>query len=194
MAIRKRQGVYLFNANMMNDPSAMEGADFPDDWVKSYRVSEDRKAVVLCDTGERLDVSSMVRLSVYDPSSGGKSAEAENAIVVIGSDYKGRIIVLDRWSKNCGFAAAIEQWHKMNDKWKCWQNWFEAVGAHKEVDELIRMRENDPCRFCKNIHLKIRPRQVLPPSGSKEDRIRDFAQLAFEEGRVYIGEHMTDLR
>src|SRR5215831_2190731 len=86
MAIRKRQGVYLFNANMMNDPSAMEGADFPDDWVKSYRVSEDRKAVVLGDTGERLDVSSMVRLSVYDPSSGGKTAEAENAIVVIGSD------------------------------------------------------------------------------------------------------------
>lgn len=193
-AMRERQGPYLFNANMMNDPSAMEGADFPDHWLRTYRMSDDRHAVILEGRGQRIELSSLVRTSVYDPSSGGRAAECENAIVVIGCDPEGRIIVLDRWAKNCGFAAAIEQWHVMNDKWRPWQNWFEAVGAHKEVAELVQLRDPGPCRICGKTHLKLRPRQVLPPSGSKEDRIRDFAGPAFETGRVYLGEHMLDLR
>ncbi len=192
MVMKKRQGTYLFNANMMNNPTAGEDTDFPESSVKKYRISEDRKACILLDTNERVELASLVRLSVYDPSSGGISAEAENAIVVIGHDPLGRILALDRWSKNCGFGRAIEQWHVMNDKWKCWRNWFEAVGAHKEVGPQILAREN-PCKSCGKTHLKIRARPINPPPGNKEDRIRDMAQPSFEEGRVYIAEHMTDL-
>lgn len=199
-AMKKRQGTYLFNANMMNDPSAGTDCDFQDTWIKSYQITEDRQAVILSDTGERIELSSLVRISVYDPSSGGASAEAENAIVVTGTDRKARIIVLATWSKNCGFGHAIEHWHLLNDKWKCWNNFYEAVGAHKEVGEMIHMRQ-DPCQYityggkrCEQHHRKIRPHPINPPPGSKEDRIRDLAQPAFEEGRVYIGEGMTELR
>ena len=191
--MRKRQGNYLFNANMLNQPTAEEGADFAEDWIKTYHINEDRKTITLLDTNERLELNQLVRLSVYDPSSGGKTAEAENGIVVIGTDFKGRIIVLDNWSQNCGFHHSIEQWHRMNDHWQCWHNWFEAVGAHKEVGEQTIHREN-PCKQCGKIHRKIRPRPIIPPPGSKEDRIRDLAQPAFEEGRVYLGEGMTKLR
>jgi hypothetical protein len=43
------------------------------------------------------------------------------------------------------------------------------------------------------VHIKMRPRAILPPPGPKEDRIRELAGPAFEEGRVYIGEHQTAL-
>jgi hypothetical protein len=191
--MRKRMGTYMFNCQMMNNPTAREGADFLDEWIKTYTVNEDRRSITLSDTGEKVEVAHLVRLSVYDPSSGGKSAAAENAIVTIGVDRKGRIIVLAVWSKNCGFGMAVEQWHILNDKWRCWQNFYEAVGAHKEVGEIIRMRET-PCRICEKTHRPMRARPINPPSGSKEDRIRDYAQVAFESGRVYLAIWMTKLR
>jgi hypothetical protein len=207
-SMKKRQKTYLFNANMMNDPTAGDDTDFPESWIRSYQISEDRQALLidkLDDKGrvirnergepeiERIELASLVRTLVYDPSSGGNSAEAENAMVVIGTDRKARIFVLARWSKNCSFRQAIEQWFVFNDKWKPWQNWYEAVGAHKEVEEILRMCEN-PCKNCGKNHARIRPRKLMPPPGSKEDRIRDLAQTAMEEGRVYIPLGMTDLR
>jgi len=198
MAMKKRMGTYLFNANMRNNPTAGEDTDFPEAWVKKYRIAEDRRGVILLDTMERVEARGLVRVTVFDPSSGGKSAAAENAIVVIGCDRKGRILVLDRWAKNCSFGQAVEHWHVMNDKWKCWRHWYEAVGAHKEVGEKFKERPDYqgtavPCPYCTKVHLKMRPRAILPPPGPKEDRIRELAQPAFEEGRVYIGEHHTDL-
>jgi len=191
--MRQRMGTYQFGCLMLNNPTPKEGADFPDEWIKTYSISEDRRSLITSDTHERIEASSLVRLSVYDPSSGGKQARAENAIVVTGTDRKGRIFVLGTWSKNCGFGKSVEQWHVLNDKWRCWGNWFESVGAHKEVDEIIRMR-SQPCIYCGKVHRPIRARAIKPPSGSKEDRIRDLAQPAFEQGRIYIGEGMTKLR
>lgn len=192
-AIRKRTKTYLFNANYMNDPTTKEGTDFQPEWIQTYRISDDRRFAILNNTGERVSLANLVRISIYDPSAGGKNAEAENAIVVAGMDYKRRILALEAWSKNCGFGAAIEQWHILNDKWHCWKNYYEAVGAHKAAGEMIRMRQN-PCPICKKNHVHIRAEELRPDDRSKEDRIRALAQPAFEEGRVYIGEHMVALR
>lgn len=198
MAMKKRMGTYLFNANMRNNPTAGEDTDFPEAWVKKYRINEDRRSLTLLDVNQRVERSSLVFITVLDPSSGGKSAEAENAIIVIGCDRKGRILVVDAWAKNCSFGAAVERWHVMNDKWRCWRQWYEAVGAHKEVGEKFKERADyqgiaQPCPYCSKVHIKMRPRPILPPPGPKEDRIRELAQPAFEEGRVYIGEHHTTL-
>jgi len=135
-----------------------------------------------------------VRIIVYDPSSGGKHAEAENAIVVAGMDHRRRILALDLWSKNCGFGRAIEEWHRLNDKWKPWRNWYEAVGAHKSVDEILKMRKMDVCDWCQKVHKKLRAYAIKPDDRNKEDRIRALAQPAFEEGRVFIGTHLQKLR
>lgn len=191
-SMKKRQKTYLFNANMMNNPTAGEDTDFPETWIKTYKISEDRRALILSDTGERVEVVSLIRYSVYDPSSGGASAEAENAIIVIGIDARGRIFVLVAWSKNCAFGRAVEQWHVINDKWRCRKNFYEAVGAHKEVGEKLREREN-PCKLCGKTHRHLKGEPILPPPGNKEDRIRDLAQPAFEEGRVYVSEGMAAL-
>jgi hypothetical protein len=195
MQMKKQMKTYLFNANMMNDPSSGEDTDFKPDWIKTYRISEDRCAAILGDTNERVELATLLRIGVHDPSSGGVSAESQNAIVFIGCDTKGRILVLDRWAKNCSFGTAVERVHVMNDKWRLWRMYYEAVGAHKEVGDKYKDRVNadETCRICKKIHKRLRPRPIQPPPGSKEDRIRDYAQVPFEEGRVYIGEWMTDL-
>jgi len=194
-ALRKRMGTYLFNANMVNNPTAKDGGDFPT--YDTYRMSEDRQYAIL-DIGdgdeEKVRLADLVRVIVYDPSSGGKQAEAENAIVVAGMDSKRRILALDVWAKNCGFGLAIENWHRLNDKWKPWRNWYEAVGAHKAVDEMMKMRPQGVCTSCGKVHRKLRAYAIKPDDRNKEDRIRALAQPAFEEGRVFIGTHLQKLR
>jgi hypothetical protein len=200
--IRKRMGPALWAANMMNDPATPGSTDFPDEWVQSFTVSEDGKAVVIGSgpTREVISLRNLVRISVYDPSAGGKGASAENAICTAGMDSKRRVFVLDIWSKNCGFGTAIEQWHRMNDKWNCWRNYFEAVGAHKTVEEQVRLRKPGPCdvvrdgKTCGKVHRRLNPKKINPDSKSKEDRIRALAQPAFEEKRVFIRIGMEKLR
>lgn len=189
--MKKRMRTYLFNANMMNAPSVGDDRDFRPEWMGRYHIAQDRRGLVIEGTGERVELVDLLRTSFYDPSVGGIAAQAENAIVVIGVDWKGRIFVLDTWSKNCTLGQAVERWHVMNDKWHCAKNHYEAVGAHKEVGEKFRERPN-PCR-CGKIHRRIRPLPILPPPALKEDRIRDYAQVPFEEGRVWMGTWMTDL-
>lgn len=197
--IRKRTKEYLFAANYMNDPTMPGSADFDADWIRTYQVDEKSPSFAILDDGQRVSLPSLVRVSVYDPSSGGRMADSENAIVVAGQDSKGRILVIDAWSANCGFGEAIDQWRKMNDRWKCWQNWFEGIGAHKEVEEVARMSDSGSaeCPFCKKRHTPLRPKRIEMGgmSGrSKEDRIRSLAQPAFEERRVYLRLGMEKLR
>lgn len=203
-AMRRRQKTYLFNANMMNNPTAKEGTDFPADWIQSYTISEDRKHLILEGTGEIVPLASLLRISIYDPSAGGQMAEAENAIIGGGMDIKGRIFALEAWSKKCGFGLAIEKWHEMNDHWHFAYNFYEAVGAHKAVAEIIRTRESawgGVCQFptergkvCGKHHGKLRPKELVPDSRTKEERILALAQPAFEELRVFIGAWMQKLR
>lgn len=197
-SIRRREGDYQFNANFMNDPTAPEGADFPPHWVKEYVISDDRTALIVDD--ERIPIMSLARVSVYDPSAGGKTARSENAICIAGMDSKRRIFCLEEWAKNCGFGEAIEEWHRFNDKWRPWKNWYEAVGAHKAVTEIVKLRRYDEdCPTCKKSHRKLNP-IPFTPSGrgegekSKEERIRSLAQAAFEEGRVYLRAGQEKLR
>lgn len=195
MQMKKQMGTYLYNANMMNNPSAGEDTDFKPAWIKTYRISEDRRAAILSDTGERVELATLMRISFYDPTVGGVSAESENAIGVGGCDWKGRILLLDRWAKNCSIGTSVERWHVINDKWRAGYNYYESVGAHKEVGEKFKDRNHadGKCRQCGKVHRTMRPKPIIPPPGLKEDRIRDYAQTPFEEGRIYIGEWMTDV-
>lgn len=203
---RKRMGDYLFNCNMMNRPTMPEGGDFQESWVKTYRLNEDRRTLLPEDDSGTVTALDLVRVSFYDPSSGGTSARAENAIIVAGMDYRRRVFVLEAWSKNCGYGHAIENWHDINDRLKCWRNLFEDVGSQKEILEIVNMRAN-PCQFqkrwqkgsgevCGKTHRPLKPVPHRPPGGSqnKEERIRMLAQAAFEERRVYIDYRMEKLR
>lgn len=189
--MRKRMRTYLFNANIENNPSAGEGSELKP--IHTYTIDQDDRRYLVLEDGEKVLLSNLLRISIYDPSSGGTQAEAENAIVIAGMDWKHRVFFLDAWSKNCGFGRAIEEWHVLNDKWRCAYNYFESVGAHKEVDEMLRMRPAR-CQFCGKDHRKIRPKPIQPPPGNKEDRIRDYMQPACEEDRIYVGEHLRELK
>lgn len=196
-SIRRREGEYHFAAQYMNDPTAPESVDFPPSWVKTWRPKDGSPNIaILEDCGEEVRIDHLVKISFYDPSAGGKMASAENAVVITGMDRKRRILVLDNWSRNCGFGEALEQWHVLNDKWAPWKNYYEAVGPHKEVTEIEKMRP-PICLYCHKAHTKrLNPKEHRPSggSGSKEDRIRALAQQAFEEGRVYLKLGMEKLR
>src|SRR6185369_3522180 len=85
-------------------------------------------------------------------------------------------------------------------KWRTWKNHFEAVGAHKAVTEIVKLRKYDePCEVCSKSHRRLNPIPLTPQGRgegdkSKEERIRSLAQPAFEEGRIYLREGMEKLR
>lgn len=207
--IRQRQGDYKYFCQYMNDPTPPEGADFPPSWVKSYVVSEDGRTIIPSDGTPQVALASLLRMSFYDVSAGGKSASAENAIVVAGMDSKRRIFELSSRSGNSPIGQAIEWWHELNDQFICYHNHYEQVGAQKSVEDVIRERNAQPaCSHCKAghpalngdkprpPHRKLQPIGIKPPGGSlnKEDRIRMFAQAAFQEGRVYLRQGEDKLR
>jgi hypothetical protein len=137
----------------------------------------------------------LARISFNDPSSGGKSAECEHAICCLGTASDGRKFAFKIWSANAGFREAAEQWFRLNDQFITWPNFFEAVGAHKELATVIMLRQNEPeCSICKSKHRRLNPVPVSPPGGSvnKEDRILTYCQQDFEEGRIYI--HENDIK
>ena len=97
---------------------------------------------------------------------------------------------------------AAEEWHVKNDRFRCYHNHYEKVGAQKVAEDLERERNwsqigvrGPVCRRCGQDHFRIEPIGVVPPGGkSKEERIRMFAQAPFQEGRVYIYEGMIKLK
>lgn len=200
--LERRLGPYRFACNYMNAPNYPEGADFHPGWIKEYKISEDKKTLIPSDGSPPIIVGKLLRMSFYDVSAGGKSASAENAQVLAGMDALRRIFVLIAWGKNCTIGEAIENWHKLNDKLRCYKNHYEQVGAQKVVEDLIRERnlgsigpKGPMCRTCGESHYRISPVAVKPPGGkSKEERIRMFAQEAFEQGRVYVHESMLKLK
>lgn len=200
--LEKRLGPYRFACNFMNAPNLPEGADFRPAWIKEYKISEDKKTIIPSDGSPSIAVGKLLRMSFYDVSAGGVSATAENAQVVAGMDSMKRIFCLVAWGKNCTIGEAVENWHRLNDKLHCYKNHYEYVGAQKVVEDLIKERnlgaigpKGPICRTCGESHYRITPLPVKPPGGkSKEERIRMFAQEAFEQGRVYLHESMLKLK
>ena len=195
--IESREGVYKFACQYMNDPTPPEGADFPPSLIKFYDVSEDKRTMIPEDGTPPVTLSTLTRISMYDPSSGGKSATAENSIGVGGIHNDRRIFILDSWAKNCGYEEAIERWHTLKDQFITAQDFYELVGAQKSIEDLVRTRRLQPfCVICgagksaasKAPHRVLKPIAEKPAGGNmqKEDRIRLYAQSAFEQGRVYI--------
>jgi len=198
---RRQQKDYKFSCQYLNTPSTPAGADFPADLVKSYKIetSSDGKMnrIVPNDGTPPLSLGQLIRISFFDPSSGGKSADCENSIIGLGTASDGRQFVLKCFLKNCGYRAAIEAWHLMNDQFVFYKCGYEAVGSQKTIEEFITERRiYKKCNMCDKQHRKLIPIGIRPPGGqmNKDERIRHFAQATIEEGKVYLGEGMFALR
>lgn len=192
--IRKREGDYKFFCQYMNNPIAPEGADFPPDGIKQYHVEEDetgKKCVIVPEDGTpRVNLRSLLRVSFYDPSAGGKTATAENAVITAGMSADRRIFMLDTWMKNCGIGTAVDYWMKVGERFRTYKDYYEQVGAQKAVEDIVKLKNQA------HSGRKLFPTPIKPPGGAmnKEDRIRMYAQAAFQEGRVYLRKGMEPLR
>lgn len=200
--ILEREKIYKYSCQYLNNPTSPEGADFKE--FKYYNIGVGptglKNLIIPKDGTPPVLLSKVLRMSFYDPSSGGKSATAENAIIVGGMDALKRIFVLAAWSKNCGFGTAVEKWHQLNDSFVCYANHFEAVGAHKEVAEIVAQRKwHVVCPYCQSDkpHRRLVPNPVQPPGSAglkmKEERIRSYMQSTVEEHRLYLGPGMAEL-
>jgi hypothetical protein len=200
-AIRAQQRDYRFSCQYLNTPSTPEGADFPAAQIQTYRIETDSdgkaNTLIPLDGTPPVRLGQLYRISFLDPSSGGRSAECENALIALGTASDGRQFVLKALMKNCGYRAIIEHWHELNDKFLCYRNYYEAVGAQKTLEEFITERQlYKRCNLCEKTHRKLIPIGVKPPGGTmnKEDRIRNFLQPTVEEGKLYLHESMFTLR
>lgn len=196
--IRKRAGDYLFNCNYRNTPTPPEGSVFSN--IKYYTVENDGdglpRIAVPEDGTPPVHINSLARVSFYDPSSGGKSAKCMNALAVVGTDELNRHFALSMWSANTGYAGAIEKWHELNDRYRCWYNGYEQVGSQKEVGEIVLMRGlyASKCVYCGKTHQVMAPQGVKPVPGlPKEERIKMFLEPATADGRVYVRREHAEL-
>jgi hypothetical protein len=207
--IRHEEGDYKFNCQYMNNPTAPGGADFDPNWIQEYDVSDDGITIIPSDGTERITTGQLLRMSFYDPSSGGKTASCENAISFAGMPPDRRIFILDSWGANTSIGQAVEQWHNLNDRWNAYKNHYEKVGAQKAVEDMCAERKfQQECPYCKaghvrednkyfkNPHRKIAPIGITPEGGklSKEERIRMYMQKPAEEKRIYLRKGMQKLR
>lgn len=204
--LERRLGPYKFGCQYMNNPTLPEGADFRPGWIKEYSVKKDKngKYTIISpkDGSPEVAISKLLRMSFWDVSSGGKKATAENAILVAGEDSLQRIFALSAWSKNCSIGEAGEEWHRKNDRFRCYHNHYEDVGAQKVIEDIEDVRNLSQlgprgpiCTLCGDSHYRITPIGIKPVGGkNKEDRIRMFAQDPFEAGRVYLHENMLKLK
>jgi len=198
--IRRREGEYKFSCNFLNDPCAPEGSRFTEAMIKTFHIEVDpndskRDLIVPNDGSKPVKLKMLARISFNDPSSGGAGAECEHAICCLGMAADGRKFAFKVWSANAGFRAAAEEWFKLNDQFMTWPNYFEAIGAHKELATVIALRELEKeCALCRKKHRRLNPVPITPPGGSinKEDRILTFCQQDFEEGKLYI--HENDMK
>jgi hypothetical protein len=190
--LEKDMKPYVFSCQFMNEPAMAEGADFQPAQLKQYDITQDEEGrwntIVPTDGTPSVKLGQLARISFYDPSSGGKSAGCENAIATLGTAADGRHFVLNLWLKNCGYRAAIEQWHVLNDQFCCSRNMYEDVGAQKEIEEFIIDRKlYRACTMCGKVHRKLIPLPIKPLHGrEKDDRIRLYLQPTVEEGRLYL--------
>jgi hypothetical protein len=199
-SILQREKTYKFSAQYLNQPCAPEGSQFREEQIKTFKIAigadGKRDLILPTDGTPAIKLAHLARLSFYDPSSGGKFAGSENAIVLCGTSPDGRKFAFKVWSANCGFREAVEQWFRFNDQYLTWPNLFEGVGPHKEVASIVALRQvEDVCRVCilkdkKVKHRRLGPVCVNPPGGvgSKEDRILTFIQADVEDGLVYLHE------
>lgn len=200
--IESREGKYKYACQYMNDPTPPEGSDFLPEWIKYYHVREDdtgRMTIVVPeDNSPEVFVGNLYRSSFYDPSSGGASATAENAVNVLGTAADGRHFVLDNWARNCGYPDAIEKWHQLKDQFITRDDTFEEVGAQRSVGDIVRMRRMMPiCVACKKTHRLMNPKPWRPPGGgrlNKEDRIRLYLQDPMQRGLLYLRRGQEALR
>jgi hypothetical protein len=186
----------------MNDPTPPEGSDFAGPLMKYYYVGDDKRTIHFEDGTPDVQLSSLTRVSFYDPSAGGVSAGAENAIAIVGMTHDRRKIVLESWAKNCGFTEAIEKWHLLKDQFITYRDFYELVGAQKSIEDLVRARKMQPVCACgaggpsKPPHRVLMARPVKPEGGSmnKDDRIRLFMQDDYDCGRIYFRRSQEALR
>ena len=196
-AILERTGPYLFSCNYLNSPIPPTGGDFNAKDLRYYKIDYETMEICPTDGTPRVKLKDLVRNSFLDPSSGGQSAKCENGLAGVGGDHHKRIFVLEIIGKNCSFGQIVEEWHKLNDKMRFHKNAYEAVGAQKEIGDILATRDLWPhCLICAASgagevkHQKLRAEGVTPPGGkggiSKEDRIRMYLQLPLAEHRVYV--------
>jgi hypothetical protein len=199
--IRRQQKDYLFSCQYLNTPSTPAGADFPEQLIGTYRIAEGptgkHNLIIPLDGTPPVFLYQLNRSSFLDPSSGGKSAACENAIIVLGTAADGRQFVLKPILKNCGYRQIIEDWHNANDQFICSAgNKYEKVGAQKTIEEFILEKQlYRTCVICNKQHRKLIPIGVTPAAGKdKDDRIRAYLQTTIEEKRLYLGQGHAALR
>lgn len=192
---------YKFSCQFENNPIPKEGSDFPAEWIQYYDISEDGKQIILnkgTPSEERIHVGKLFRVLVGDPSSGGKSATAEFALISAGMDVRKRIFVLEAWARNCPTGDSVEQYLRMIDHWRPHYDGYEAVGAYKDFAVIVRERlRYSNCPVCQKVHRRPKLDPIKPPGTTgertKEDRIRYLAQTPFQEMRVYLRRGMSKL-
>lgn len=184
-----RKNIKVWNAQYVNDPR--EGlSEFQSNWKRFYYwAGRDRISVFTGDTTlapTTINVKDLDILILVDPATSGP-----RGIVVIGTDAKGRVFVLDAFKTPLKIEEQANEIFKLVQRW-----WPRAVVIEKVIFSAIYKVWFQAEMKLRNLRFNIieaEPRRISTTMDkSKTGRVRALSQW-FSAGQIYFNEGQTEL-
>ena len=121
--VEQKQGSFMFSMLYMNNPKDPKNAEFDADDILYF--SFDTEGHIILDredgTKEVVDFDTLTRGIFWDPANTAKDVKrhAQNAIVVVARDRKGRIFILDTFAAHKKPELCITKFIGMHQRWRC---------------------------------------------------------------------------
>jgi len=187
---KKNMSLYNIACQFDNDPIAEGTQEFEAKWIKRWNIDKVRNEFV--DNPPQNDEELLNRwyssLNIYmgcDPARGQKKIDNYTVIMVVGSDKRGRMFVLEYLRKHYRTHEITENFIRLFKKWKNLINAkIETYGGDIHVyNNIIKKMEEEGLPYFRVKKYKT----TAPTLGAGNDRIRAL-QSPLHDGLIWIGE------
>lgn len=184
---RMRKNPKVYAAQYANNPKEGGLTEFDPAWLKFYNLNWPHIYVFDGSKSEKIDIFSLDRLILVDPSMGESDKSDESGIVVCGMDPKRRIFVLETVKERLKPPELMDLLFKLNAKWRPRQISIEEV----VFSGLFQYWFKDKCK-----EMGVYPSIYRYKPGGKRSKLARVRGLApyFSSGQVFIQEGMHAFR
>lgn len=163
---RRDMGIYTFNCQMLQNPTADKAMGFKLEWLKHYKRME--------------NTDSMNKYIIVDPAGKKKKTNDFSVFLVVGLGSDNNYYLLDGIRDRLNLTQRASKLFELHRKWNPKAVGYEQYGMQADIEHIKYIQEQENYRF-----------NIIELGGSmaKEDRIRRLVPI-YEQGRFYLPEYL----
>lgn len=163
---RRDMGIYTFNCQMLQNPTADKSMGFKEEWLRFYRTMDSH--------------SNMNKFILVDPASKKKKTNDYTVMAVIGLAPDNNYYLLHAIRDRLNLTQRTEMLFKLHREWQPKKVAYEQYGMQSDIEHIKYIQDQDNYRF-----------EIVEVGGqmAKEDRIRRLVPI-FEQHRFYLPEKL----